>query len=150
MGSIIHDKVISMFDKLNSGVQEIRHEGVVEYLSYLHKQLELEKKGEVNDFSKENPEEALSTIKNLIDELEHENDLYNKLEEVSSSPEFKVKWELIDKKLESEDEQEVNEGRRELTELAKETLKMEKNGIKSGASKSILKFMHENFPELDK
>lgn len=143
-----HENFIIIHDKYSSKDPVIHREGVVELLSYLReKELDIQKYGTLNSYSVENPEEELINIRNSISALEKENDLYNKLDEVSSTPEFNAKWELINEKLESDDEEVLNEGGRELTELARATLEMEKKGIKSGASTSVLKILSENFPD---
>ena len=143
-----HENFLLIHDKYSSKDPVIHREGVVEFLSYLReKELDLQKYGTANSYSVENPEEELVNIRAIISDLEHENDLHNKLDEVSSTPEFNAKWELINEKLDSDNEEVVMEGVTELTELARETLEMEKNNIKSGASKSVIKIMRENYPD---
>ena len=65
-----------------------------------------------------------------------------------ATPEFWAKWNPINDKLQSQDEQVYSEGSRELKEFAREILQKEKNGIKSGASESIIKSLREHYPDL--
>ena len=143
-----HENFLLIHEKYSSKDPVIHREGVVELLSYLReKELDLQKYGTLNSYSVENPEEELINIRNIISDLEKENDLFNQLDEVKSSPEFNAKWELINEKLDSDDEEVIMEGVRELKELAKEVLELEKKGINSGASKAVLKILSENFPD---
>jgi hypothetical protein len=90
-------------------------------------------------------DDFLENIPNIISEIE---DFINLYEKGNSSQEFELKWNSVIEKIESDNFEIASQGEKEFKELAIETLEMERNGIKSGASGVILDLFTEQFPDL--
>ena len=134
-------KISPLTEKYLSEETSIKIEGARELFTFLNDVQQKEsqgiKTGAADDF--------LENIPNIISEIE---DFINLYEKGYSSQEFELKWNSVIEKIESDNFEIASQGEKEFKELAIETLEMERNGIKSGASSAILDLFTEQFPDL--
>jgi len=134
-------KINPLTEKYLSEDTSIKIEGARELYAFLNDVQQKENQGIKTGAG----DEFLSNIPDIISEVEEYITLYEK---GYSSPEFEFKWNSVIEKIESDNLEIALQGEKEFKELAIETLTLERNGIKSGASNTILELFAEQFPDL--
>jgi hypothetical protein len=136
-----NSKINPLTEKYLSEETSIKIEGARELYAFLKDVQQKENQGIKTGAG----DEFFSNIPVVLSEVEEFITLYEK---GNSSPEFELKWNSVIEKIESDNLEIALQGEKELNELAIETLTMERNGIKSGASTTILDLFAEQFPDL--